>query len=424
MELNSKNIKRILLVIFLGALIFTAFQNLGLVWSGFEKVISVFSPVIVALCIAFVLNVLLTALETKIFKFWDKAKKKFILKLKRPVCLILTYLIAFGIVSLLILVIIPDIIDTITYLAEKMPAFANSARDWIENLFVRFNLDAQNIPEIKIDWTSAAKTVTNWLSGSSDKIVDSAVNITTSVFSGVFDAIFSLVISVYILAQKERIGAFVKRTCTALLPNKTNGFIYHVASKTHESFSRFIGGQLLEAVILGVLCFIGMTILGIPNSLIISVLISVTALVPIVGATIGVVVGFLLIVITDPIKAVIFVVFFLILQQLEGNLIYPRVVGKAVGLPGVIVVSAVMVGGNIGGVMGSLIAVPTAAVLFSLLKELVAFSTNKTLSFANEYHKAEVTISEGSEAAEESQKTNETESAAEETANEVSAENN
>lgn len=381
MELNSKNIKKILLIIFFGVLIFAAFQNLGLLWEGFGKLVSVFSPVIAALCIAFVLNVLLTALETKVFKFWDKAKKRFILKLKRPVCLVLTYLIAFGLLSLLILVIIPDIIDTITYLAEKMPSFAVTVREWLEGMFAKFNIDPENIPDVKIDWSAAAKTITNWLSGSSGQIVDSAVNITTSVFSGVFDAIFSLVISVYILAQKERIGAFVKRTFNALMPSKANGFICHVSSKTHELFSRFIGGQLTEALILGALCFIGMTILRIPNALIISVFICVTALIPIVGATIGVIVGFLLIVITDPVKAVIFVIFFLVLQQLEGNLIYPRVVGKAVGLPGVLVVSAVMVGGNIGGVMGSLIAVPTVAVLFSLLKELIAFSTNKTLPF-------------------------------------------
>lgn len=377
MELNNKNIKKILLIIFLGALIFTAFQNLGLVMAGISQVIGIFSPVITALCIAFVLNVLLTALETKVFKFWDKSKRKFILKLKRPVCLVVTYLLALGLVSLLILVIIPELIETIKYLAEKMPAFVVDAKNWAQDLLKRFNIE-QALPDIKIDWKAAATNVINWLSGSSGKIVNSAVGITASVFSGVFDTVFSIVISVYILAQKEKIGAFVKRVLNTFLPSKTNGFIYHISGKTHELFSRFIGGQLLEALILGVLCFVGMSIFQFPNALIISVLICVTALVPIVGATIGVVVGFLLIVITDPLKAILFVVFFLVLQQVEGNLIYPKVVGKAVGLPGILVVSAVMVGGNIGGIMGTLIAVPTVAVLFTLLKEMINFSTPKT----------------------------------------------
>ncbi len=377
MELNSKNIKKILLIIFFGALIFSAVQNIGMVFNGIKTVFGVFSPVITALCIAFVLNVLLTALETKVFKFWDKAKKPFILKLKRPICLVLTYLVALGIVALLILVIIPDIIETITYLAEKMPAFVMDIKNWTDNWLERFNIEQSNIPDIKINWKSAANTIIAWISGSSGKIVDSAVNITASVLSGVFDTLFSLVISVYILAQKEKIGSFVKRMMSAFLRPKASSFIHHIAAKTGDYFSRFIGGQLLESLILGTLCFIGMSIFRFPNALIISVLICVTALVPIVGATIGVVVGFLLIVITDPIKAIFFVIFLLVLQQLEGNLIYPRVVGKAVGLPGVLVVSAVLVGGNIGGVLGALVAVPTVAVLYALLREMIEISTKE-----------------------------------------------
>lgn len=374
MELNSKNIKKILLIIFLGVLIFSAFQNLGFVIKAIGNIFTVISPVVVALCIAFVLNILLTTLETKIFKFWDKVKNRFILKLKRPVCLLLTYLIFFGVISLLILVIIPDIIETITYIADRMPAFVLQAQAWSADMLAKFNLQKFDLPELKIDWHSIASNLINWLSGSSGKIVNSALNITTSVFSGVFDTVFSLVISVYVLAQKERIGDFVKRLAITFLPSKTNGFITHICSKTHELFSRFIGGQLLEAIILGTLCFIGMSIFSFPNALIISVLICVTALVPIIGAAVGVIFGFLLIVITDPIKALLFVLFFIVLQQIEGNLIYPRVVGKAVGLPGVLVVSAVMVGGNIGGILGALISVPTVAVFYTLLKELIEFS--------------------------------------------------
>lgn len=377
MELNSKNIKKILLIIFFGTLIFAGFQNLSLVFEGVKKVIGVFSPVIAALCIAFVLNIPLTAFETKVFKFWDKSKNKFVLKLKRPVCLLLTYILALGIVSLLILVIIPDIALTITHLAEKMPGFMLDAKNWLDDLLNRFNIEQTNIPDITINWKSAANTIVTWLSGSSGKLVDSAVNITTSVFAGIFDTVFSIVISIYILASKEKIGRFIKSALSAFLDNKTNSFISHVAEKTNESFSRFIGGQLLESVILGTLCFIGMVIFGFPNALIISVLVCVTALVPIVGTTVGAVIGFLLIVITNPIKAIFFIIFFIVLQQIEGNFIYPKVVGKAVGLPGVLVVSAVLVGGNIGGVLGALIGVPTVAVIYTLLKEMIDFLNSK-----------------------------------------------
>ena len=371
MELNSKNIKKLLLLSLGIAIIFCAVTNISSVFSALGKIISVFSPVIAALCIAFVLNVLLTALETKVFGFMGKSRKKIVNKLKRPLCLVLTYLLAFGIIALLILVIIPDIIDTITYLVDKLPAFVVETRNWIENLLENFNIKQEDIPNIKIDWVAIGNSVKNWLSGSSGKLVGDAFSMTTSVVGGVFDTVFSIVISVYVLAQKEKIGRFVKRMIGAFLPDKASGILYHIAYSTQESFSRFIGGQFTEALILGTLCFIGMSIFGFPNALIISVLICVTSLVPIIGATVGVIVGFLLIVITNPLKAIFFVAFFLILQQIEGNLIYPRVVGKAVGLPGVIVVSAVMVGGNIGGVVGTLIAVPTCAVIYTLLKEVI-----------------------------------------------------
>jgi len=314
-----------------------------------------------------------------VFKFMGNSKKKFVRKLKRPVSLVLTYLIAFGIIAALILVIIPDIIETITYLADKLPGFVMSLRKQAEAMLYNFNIKQSEIPNIEIDWTAAANAIKDWLAGYSGKLFGNAVDITTSVFSGIFDAVFSVVISVYILAQKEKIGAFVKRMIDAFVPQKTSKLIYHVAYKASDSFSKFIGGQFAEALILGVLCFIGMSIFRFPNALIISVLISVTALVPIVGATIGTIVGFLLIVIQKPLQAVFFVIFLLVLQQLEGNLIYPRVVGKAVGLPGVIVVSAVLVGGNIGGVLGSLIAVPTSAVLFTLIKETIEIKNKNKL---------------------------------------------
>ena len=372
MELNSKNIKKILLIIFLGAIIITAFLNLNETLGFISKTVSVFSPVIAAFCIAFVFNVLLVALETKVFRFMDKSKKNFVLKLKRPLCLVLTYLIAFGAIALLILVVIPDIVDTLVYLAEKMPSFIGKLITKVEDLLVRFNINA-HLPDLKINYVDLAVEISRMLPGYSSKIVGDAVGITTSVFGGIFDAIFSIVISVYILAQKEKIGRFTKSLIDAFVPERKSKLIYHISSKTYDSFTKFIGGQLIECMILGTLCFIGMSIFGFPNAVIISVLIAVTQMVPIIGATIGVVIGFLLIVITSPIKALIFVAFLLILQQIESNLIYPKVVGKAVGLPGVIVVSSVLLGGNIGGILGALVAVPTSAVVYSLIKEAVDY---------------------------------------------------
>lgn len=371
MELNSKNIKKMLLLVFFSAIIVCGVFNMDNVFTFLGKVYSILSPITAAFCIAFIFNVLLRALETKVFAFMDKSKRKFVNKAKRPLCLVLTYLLALGIISLLVLVIIPDIIETVLYLVKKLPAFLTNAREWVVSIADNFNIPETKVPSLNLDFDALAKALQEFFSDYSNNIVNGAVDITSSVVSGVYDTVFSLVISVYILAQKERIGNFVKRTIDAFVPQKMAKTVYHIAGHASESFSRFIGGQLTEAVILGTLCYIGMLIFRFPNALIISLLIAVTSLVPVVGAFTGIAIGFLLIIITSPIKALLFIVFILILQQIEGNLIYPKIVGKAVGLPGIIVISAVLLGGNIGGILGALLGVPLSALIFTLLKEAI-----------------------------------------------------
>lgn len=367
MGLNSKNIQKILLIVFCSAIIFALVFNFMGVLGFLGKLMGYVTPIIIALCIAFVLNVFLTGFETKIFPFMKKSKHKIVRVLQRPLCLILTYALAIGLLALIVLVIIPDISDTITYIIDKLPAFIVESREWLIKTLEGFNIPTEDIPEIDIN--SLMDTVKNLFSKYSTTIVDDAISITGSVVSVVSDILFGIIVSAYILAKKEKIGAFMKRVINSFLPEKAANIIHHVSQQTFFSFTRFIGGQLTESIILGVLCYIGMLIFRFPNAAIISIIICVTSLVPVVGALAGAVVGAFLILISNPIKAILFLVFLIILQQLEGNLIYPKVVGKAVGLPGVIVISAVLVGGNIGGVMGALIGVPLAAVIYTLLKE-------------------------------------------------------
>lgn len=371
MESNKPTTKKILILVFLSSLIVFAVFNTPNILNFIAKLYSFVSPVIAAFCIAFVFNVLLKGLENRIFKFMDNTKSNFIKKAKRPLCLVLTYVLALGIISLLVLVIIPDIIDTILYLVKNLPDFIKDARESVVAFAANFNIPESKIPNINLDFEAISKALQKVFQISSNKIVDGAINVTSSVIRGIYNAIFSIVISIYILAQKERIGRFVKKLIDTFLPQKTAKKIYHIATLASESFARFIGGQLIESTILGVLCYIGMIIFRFPNAAIVSVLIGVTSLIPVIGAFTGILIGFLLIIITSPIKALLFVLFVLILQQIEGNLIYPRVVGKAVGLPGIIVISAVLVGGNIGGIMGALLGVPLSALIFALLKEAV-----------------------------------------------------
>ncbi len=371
MELNSKTIKKILLVVFLSTLIVWAVFNNTVVFGIVGKLFSYISPIIAALCIAFILNVLLRVLETKVFFFFDKSKHNFIRKIKRPLSLVLTYLLAMGVIALLVLVIIPDLIDTVIYVVKSLPSFLKDMREWVVGIAANFGIAANKIPTINFDLNDTLNTLQNLLSDYSNTIVNGAANITSSVVGGIYDVLFSLIISVYVLAQKERIGRFLKKVIDSFVPKNIAKTVYHISNHASESFSRFIGGQLTESIILGVLCYIGMLIFRFPNAAIISVLIAVSSLVPIVGAIVGVVIGALLIVITNPIKALFFIIFILILQQIEGNVIYPKVVGKAVGLPSIMVVSAVLIGGNIGGILGVLLSVPLSALLFTLLKEAI-----------------------------------------------------
>lgn len=375
MGLNLKNIEKILLIVLCSAIIFALVFNFMGVLGFLGKLLGFITPIIIALCIAFVLNVFLTGFETRIFGFMRKSKHKIINKLQRPLCLTLTYALAIGLLALIVLVIIPDISETITYIIDKLPAFIVDSREWLVKTLTDFNIPTNDIPEIDVN--SFMKTITDWFPKYSSSIVDGAISITGSVFGVLSDILFGIIVSAYILAQKEKIGRFMKRVINSFFPEKCADVIHHVCAQTYFSFTRFIGGQLTEAIILGVLCYIGMLIFGFPNAAIISIIICITALVPVVGALTGAVIGAFLILITDPIKAILFIVFLVILQQLEGNLIYPKVVGKAVGLPGVIVISAVLVGGNIGGVLGALIGVPLAAVIYTLLKELLDYIAAK-----------------------------------------------
>lgn len=371
MKLDSKTIRKILLIVFLSAIIFALVFNFIGVLGFASTLIGFITPIIIALCIAFVLNVFLTGFETKVFKFLKNSKRKFLRKLCRPLCLVLTYLLAFGLLSLIVLVIIPDISDTIAYIIDKLPTFIVDSREWLVNTLQSFNIPTDEIP--KIDVNTLMETVKSITSKYSNSIVNDAISVTGSVLSVISNILFGVIVSIYILAQKEKIGAFAKRVVDSFMPETAAKVVHHIAKQTFTSFTKFIGGQFTEAIILGTLCYIGMLIFRFPNAAIISIIICITALIPIVGAWVGAFVGAFLILITDPLKALLFALFLIILQQLEGNLIYPKVVGKAVGLPGVIVISAVLVGSNIGGVLGALIAVPLSAVIYTLLKELMDY---------------------------------------------------
>lgn len=370
MEFNRKNVRTILFLITFAVVVYALVQNLGVVYGALKSVWSVFGTVIGGLFIAFILNVLLRAFENGAFRKMKQGNSPARRRLVRPISLICSLLIAFGIVALLLVVVIPQLSRTISELADKLPEYITAALDWLERTLAMFGISMGSLSGLTIDWVGIFDRLASFLgSDGAGDLIGTATGVGTTVVGAAMNLVFSTIIAIYILAKKEKIGAFVKRCINGFLPRKVSRQVLRIASLCDETFSAFISGQFMDSCILALLCYVGMRIFRFPYPEIIAVVIGVTSLVPMVGSFIGEVVGAFLILLVSPLKALLFLVFILCLQQIDNTFIYPRVVGKSVGLPGVIVLCAVITGGNISGVFGALLSVPICAVLFTLLRE-------------------------------------------------------
>lgn len=350
-------------------LIYWSLNNTDKVSSVFDGIMTVIEPFILGFCIAFVINVLMRPLE----KLWDKIPKKktdkISQKLRRPVCLILSTLIMVGIVFALLFMIIPEFKNTFGTIAKAFPQYMSKIEGWLASAVKFAESHGFTIPEFSFNAEKIMNVLGNAINDSG--IVDKTLNITGSIVTGVVNLVIAFAFSFYLLSQKEKLASGSKKVLYAFFRNeKVNKFLDFI-ELADQTFTNFLTGQLMEAVIIGVLCFIGMLIFRMPYAAVISVLVGTTALIPVFGAFIGTAIGAFLILFVSPMKAVWFVVFIVILQQLEGNLIYPKVVGKSVGLPGIWVLTAVTIGGNLLGVVGILISVPLCAVLYTLLRQSV-----------------------------------------------------
>lgn len=368
MELNKLNMRKIMFLIIFAILMLGIVQNIGVVFSIFSKIFSIFFPFILGLCIAFILNVPMTLFENKLFHI-EKIKNKKKKRIVRMASIVLSLLLLILIVSFVLFLVVPDFVSSISSLANSLPGVFQKITDWFTNLMARY-------PDIEsqiqaIDWDSIGKSLIEFIKNSANGIVSSSISFITSFISGIIALIMGIVFSVYILSQKETLGKQTKKVMEAYLPKKVNKKILEIVSISNTTFNKFISGQCLEACILGLMFFIVLFIFRIPHTLAISALVTVTALIPIFGAMIAMIFGAILIAVSDPFQAIWFVILFQIIQQIEGNFIYPRVVGKSVGLPALWVMLAVMVGGNAFGLIGMLISVPISSILYTILKVAV-----------------------------------------------------
>ena len=380
MELNKENIKRIIFIIAISLIIFWGLNHYDIIFDGVQYGISILFPFILGLCIAFVVNVILRVIE----KIWDyifKNKKgaKAKSSLKRPICVLISFLLVFSILFVVIFIIAPELNKTIVSTVDMVPQYINEIeKKWIE-LSEKLSEYSITLPQFDSSSSEIAESIKKFLKESSNYLINKTFEVTFSIFSLIFNIVLSIVFAVYILMGKENLTKQCKKVIYAFLPENKAQSVIDVLQLSNKTFTNFVTGQFTEAIIIGVLCFIGMIILKIPFALIVSVLVGFTALIPVFGAFIGTFVGVFLIIMVQPIKAVWFVIFIVVLQQMEGNLIYPRVVGKSVGLPGIWVLLSVTVGGSAFGIVGMLISVPVCSVLYTLLSRAV----NKRLKNKN-----------------------------------------
>ena len=376
MKLDRKNVRTILLIIAFAVLLYTAAQNLASVYGAVRTVWRVFGVVITGLAMAFVLNVPLKLFENRVFYGMSEDRRPLVRKLRRPVSLVFALVVSLGLIGILLAVVLPQLTATVAEVAARLPEYISSAVNWLNDFLAGFGIEIESLKNFTVDWEKVFSELTTYLKEGSanvdgSTVVDTVTGVGTSVVSTVMNTFLGLVVAVYILAQKERIGRFTRRCIDAFLPQKAASGLARIASMASETFSNFVAGQLADSCILGILCYICMRIFRFPYPEVISVVIGVTSLVPMVGSFIGEVIGALLILIVSPLKALLFVVMVLAIQQVDGAFIYPRIVGRSVGLPGVAVFCAVIVGGNVAGVIGAMIGVPVCALIYALLREAV-----------------------------------------------------
>lgn len=371
MDLNRKNMKRLALLIAFALVLYWGLSHPSQAGQLLSAFFSLFLPFVLGGCLAFLLNVLLRPVERGWQKAWGKGYGPKQEKAKRPVCLLASTLLVVGALFALLFIVGPALKDSVIHFVSLLPARLTHLETWWNDLVAFLESHAVYLPEFSLNAEAIQAKLMELVSRYGDDFLNATIGITSSLFSLVVNLVLALVFSLYLLAQKETLGRQVKKVLRAVFSQARANRILEVAQLANRTFSNFVTGQLTEAVILGSLCFLGMLLFRLPYAGVISVLIGFTALIPIFGAFIGVGIGAFLILLVNPVKALWFVLFVVLLQQLEGNLIYPRVVGKSVGLPGIWVLAAVTIGGNAFGLVGMLISVPLCSVLYALARQAV-----------------------------------------------------
>ena len=376
MDLSKMSIKKIRELIVFTALLVVALWKFDVVLGVLKTIWDIIFPFVLGGAIAFLTNVPMSFLEKKIFKN-AKKKNKIVRKLKRPISLILTIVLVVGVIALVMFGVIPQLTRTMGTLVTSINDFIPQMQSWIGEFFHN-NQEIMNlVDQIEFDPDQAIKWGISLLGNGAGNMMNTTMSAVGSIVSGVATFFIAFSFACYILFQKENLHIQIRKVFFAFLPRQKADTFLKVCSLTYRTFANFLAGQCLEAVILGSMFVVTLSILRMPYALLIGILIAFTALIPIFGAFIGCAVGSFLIFMVNPQQAILFVIVFLVLQQIEGNLIYPHVVGESVGLPSIWVLAAVTIGGNLMGIVGMLVFIPLLSVLYTIFREFVYLRLKK-----------------------------------------------
>ncbi|HZW48939.1 MAG TPA: AI-2E family transporter [Bacillota bacterium] len=370
MEHNQHDFMYWFKIIASGILLLWGLQNLQAIWQFTLLIVRLLAPFILGCIFAFIVNVPMQMVEREIF---TKRRLPIPEKLHRILSLLLTVIWLTALIAIVMVAVVPELTDTVMVLKNNLPGYFDQFKIWLEGSLTswQFQDAVKWVRDLQFDWNSIYSTISKFAETSLGGIFNSTVSVVTSIFSGMLTFVLSIVFAIYLLLQKEEIGRQMTKMMYAFLTRPHTENMLRIFTLSAKIFSSFLSGQCLEAFILGMLFLIGMTIFRFPYALVISVTIGFTAIIPVFGAFFGFVIGVFLILMVDPIKAFWFLILFLIIQQVEGNLIYPRVMGNSVGLPAIWVLLAVTTGGTLWGIWGMLLFIPVVSVLYTLLREVV-----------------------------------------------------
>ena len=376
MDISKISVKKIRELIVFTAFLVVALWKFNVVLDVLKVIWGIVFPFVLGGAIAFVTNVPMSFLEKKIF---GRAKKenKIVKKLSRPISLLLTVVLVVGVISLVMFGVIPQLTRTMGTLVTSINDFIPQMQSWIGEFFHNNQEIIKLTDQLQFNLDQAVRWAISLLGNGAGNMMNTTMSAVGSIVSGVAAFFVAFSFACYVLFQKETLQVQIRKVFFAFLPKEKADVFFKVCSLTYRTFANFLAGQCLEAVILGMMFVITLSILKMPYALLIGILIAFTALVPIFGAFIGCAVGSFLIFMVNPKQAVLFIIVFLLLQQIEGNLIYPHVVGGSVGLPSIWVLAAVAIGGNLMGIIGMLIFIPLVSVFYTIFREFVYLRLKK-----------------------------------------------